>query len=707
MAPQGKRAKIGSACQRCRRQKLKCDIKRPCTLCARAGVECQTADQWRAVQPPQNNEREISTPKRKPVFGVELSEDVSSSEQPWSSSTMSLVQGAFHLHDSTTPDTSLTTALPGGGILNGPTSPTPGSPLPATIASRPRWLRSTMEDLVSLFPSHQVAALLVDTYFDRVHWFMLIFHQDDFRQTWQRMYDYPRDQVVDHFPNPGFISTFLVVIAIALQYAGTHRKRLLKGHGISPVNLKEKILSTTRAKILDIVSLRSLESVQTCILLGTYYLYHGSPELAWPVCGCGLRVAQAMNLHRKVSSTTPMTPEMHRRNEARKRCWWAIYEIETFCSMSYGYPHNINDSDCDVELLDPLAKSATGQSSASFDDTHQFPASLLSYKYLMSKLSILVKGILTDLYRLGPLKGKRHSGSWRREIPGPLQLKDLDVSMTYSSADEMDQDIGASGPRFEAHIYQLQALALELAYENARILVHRPLLAYKSISFGMREAQDNHNQAQGPLSLALQSCRDAALKTSKVEKTKIFSLATYTYSATFIGIHTFTAGVMLCILISNEPLGLHSPESKIGLRRLLGMQSKLKSQSNSTLATQGLAILERLARLVMEKELEEILRGSQIVPTLADPGWESLAQNSDDRDQVHTSKEPTGEPTVIYIDDPVMSQALYEFDQELSRNYLNPPPEPQFPDISGSASGFAPEQGWIWGIDSLALFPEL
>lgn len=68
--------------------------------------------------------------------------------------------------------------------------------------------------------------------------------------------------------------------------------------------------------------------------------------------------------------------------ETRKRCWWAIYEIETFCSMSYGYSRSIKDSDCDVELSDPLSKTSTGHSSTSLDETQQ--CSLLSYKYFMS-----------------------------------------------------------------------------------------------------------------------------------------------------------------------------------------------------------------------------------------------------------------------------------------------------------------------------------
>ncbi|KAB8234178.1 Zn(II)2Cys6 transcription factor domain-containing protein [Aspergillus alliaceus] len=32
------------ACDRCRRQKLKCDVEKPCSLCLRSGFDCVTAN---------------------------------------------------------------------------------------------------------------------------------------------------------------------------------------------------------------------------------------------------------------------------------------------------------------------------------------------------------------------------------------------------------------------------------------------------------------------------------------------------------------------------------------------------------------------------------------------------------------------------------------------------------------------------------------
>lgn len=92
---------------------------------------------------------------------------------------------------------------------------------------RPLAPTSSVAELTLLFPNYKAAALLMDTYFDRVHWFMLLFHQDEFRQRWQLLYRQQRSHHHSTAENLGFISTFPIVIAIGLQYAGAHRKYLI------------------------------------------------------------------------------------------------------------------------------------------------------------------------------------------------------------------------------------------------------------------------------------------------------------------------------------------------------------------------------------------------------------------------------------------------------------------------------------------------
>ncbi|KAJ5169853.1 fungal-specific transcription factor domain-containing protein [Penicillium coprophilum] len=638
-----------------------------------------------------------------------------SREQQWnSSSTMSLVTGAFHIHNTNTPDTSMTDAFPGGQ-----TNPAQSGARPSQNR-HPLAAQSPLVELISILPSFEVSSLLVDTYFDRAHWFMLIFHQDDFRKRWQQLYQNLTERSTGTNFNLDFTSTLLMAIVIGLQYVGPHRRELLAAHNVDAVTLKDSILNAVRAKMMDIISLGSLEAAQTCILLGTYYLYHGDPGLAWPICGCGLRIAQALNLHRKIDMTTSglasMSLEMRHRYETRKRCWWAIYEIETFCSMSYGYPQAIRDVDCDVHLLEPLP---VGELPASVNTRSQDRVSLLSYKYLMSKLSILTKTILNEMYGAnsntphrqdqpcrfsGCVSTQHHLAhmashfdaqlhEWKKEIPPQLHLNNPETtSIGYASIDEMDRDIGASGPKFENYIYQLQALALEIAYENAKILVHRPLLEYKRIP-------KNHT---GSLYQTLGPCRDAALKISEIGSASIFSLAADTYAAAFIGIHTFTAGVTLCILASIEPLTLESHKSKMGLHRLLGMQRTLAPKSQ--LAAQGLAILERLTKLVMEKELKQMLARND--------GQAAFESAPREESQNLSDVSVNDFANFDFMEDPTISQALSDFDKAISGR-ISPATDAVtddlerqlFPELWDTTNRFAEQQAWIWGGDCLAHFP--
>ncbi|KAB8262173.1 fungal-specific transcription factor domain-containing protein [Aspergillus pseudonomiae] len=706
---------------------------------------------------------------------------------------MALVDGAFHLHNAATPGSAATNAIPGAGLgdlvsdASGEETPTrnpnnvrsspASSRLPPIIRSLAYSSQSAVAELVSLLPDYQAAALLVDTYFDRVHWFMLIFHQDDFRRRWPKLYRSPNAWISSSSQNLGFISTFLMVIAIGIQYIGDHRRHLLSTYGIDPDILKERIFSAVRTRLLDIVSVGSLEVVQMCVLLGTYYLYHGAPRLAWPVCGCGLRIAQALGLHRKRPSSphqsSPKSTASRKQNEAKKRAWWAIYEIETFCSMAYGYPLSIKDSDCDVEPLDPTFNSPIGQSPSSFEEPLTGEASLLSYKYFMSKLSVITKDALSELYnvRLDSAEGSRLHHStldpsyvidrvrtidmklrhWNAEVPCRLRWDSITAAdVSYSSPQAVDRDIGASGPVFENHIYQLQALTLKLAYENAKILVYRPLLSYKVVSQSSnskpRGDTESTPRSMSPFRSSLQTCRAAAMSMAEIASHPIVDLISETYAAAFVSIHTFTAGVTLGILSSIDPLGPQSRDTKIGMHRLMGIQEKLKDRS--VLAAQGLEILQRLSRLVMEKELNVMLdvskpielskprdsegdnvasgwienpRPSEMLNSASDaPVSAAYTQRSgdltcpvpDQQSEASTANSMypfnmVNENALQYMEDPILSEAIYDFDQALSiyaprlsadpeesynASLIRPPTDEGFPIL---------EQTWIWGLENI------
>ncbi|PON24973.1 tall aerial hyphae-4 [Trichoderma gamsii] len=600
-----------------------------------------------------------------------------------------------------------------------------------------------------LLPDIKTATLLVNNYFDKIHWFVLVFHQREFRDQFQQLYASDWQNLDEQKCRLGFVSVFLAVCAVSIQYTSSDQKHNLEDTGIEQLVLQDEILDALRLKLIDIASLGSLESIQTCVLLGTYYLYHGQPELAWPICGCGLRIAQALNLHRQSSSgssTPDLDDPLQRAQESRKRCWWAIYDIETFCSMLYGFPLSISDRDCDVKPLHPYAVRSLDSPGDSVFRRAAGQPTLLSYKYFMVQLSIIVKAVLGDLYGLHrsseepQRRGDKYElkqlvetitrldarlQKWSQSLPVRLSLKEAIKASTSSVPNSLDRC-------FEDHLFQLQALALKLGFDNARILIYRPLLSYRRVATSHATSQSSvtqDRQATDPFQTSIQICRDAALQISLLGSLPIFQQVADTYAVSFVSQHLFTAGLTLSILTSLEPLSRESHESKMGLRRLMEMQTGLKSKS--IIAEQGFGILKTLMSLLLEKEAKKLLdfetkgTGDQILPnpqhliSLPQSPHQADIQASDQStvSPMETSKDiftsialPANSPSFVDNDnmlrfdigeDPSMIQALFNFEQGSEENtHANTSME-----LSGMASlidnSFGGQDlGWIWSIDS-------
>lgn len=601
-----------------------------------------------------------------------------------------------------------------------------------TRNGRPKVSQSAIRELSQLLPNREITYLLVDNYFDKIHWYMLLFHQHKFRNALSSLYldtssTAPATGRQDE-STAGYISVLLAVCALSLRYTSTAQREQLGKHTVNAESLRESILNTLRLRLLDNLALGSLEAVQLCVLLGSYYLYHGEPELAWPLCGCALRLAQALELHRR-----PM-PDMvsQHENEVRKRCWWAVHEIETYCSMIYGFPLSMSDSDCNTEPLDPSDQwsiAADGKPSSSRRPT------LLVYKCSMSALSKIIKSALEDLYRsrqkqhrseisavqnetslrLQFIRNKikalnKELGEWYDNLPPKLKMGKLSGLLVSKARADLENPT-PSHISFDEKLFKLQALALKLAFENARILIHRPFLLRRngeSGAFSSSTKKPTVSSFLESLSAYSRTCHDAALQISWAGHMPIFGDASTTYALNFIALHLLTAGVTLGIMTSLNPLSQESFEAKLGIRRIMEMQVALKP--DSIVADQGLQILRKLLLLVMKKETHSMLdfgpqgqrgdeRGSvqecqEGGNLLTGPGIsnenQAQAVESGARSDHFTSADQTSDMTTGFQPDALTQSIPFEFQQ----------PTPQSP---GSGDMLAVEQGMALNPRSLHL----
>lgn len=184
---------------------------------------------------------------------------------------------------------------------------------------------------------------------------------------------------------------------------------------------------------------------------------------------------------------------------------------------------------------------------------------------------------------------------WQQNLPSHLSFDRLNDLSTFSSTKEK--------------MHSLQALSLQLTYDNLMIVLHRPLLA------GRRSLERSIvPDAISPIPPSLDDMRDisfkrclrSALRISTLQqKPNLLSLARTTHLVSFLGMNLFTSSVVLFICALSDTLSDTAQEAKRGLKRTLQMQKSLSNYAS--LSMQCTTILEDLVQLILRKEMEEML----------------------------------------------------------------------------------------------------
>lgn len=412
------------------------------------------------------------------------------------------------------------------------------------------------------------------------------------------------------------------------------------------------MLEVLDSDILSIASTDSLRAAQTCVLLCTFHLFHGSPKTAWIVSGCGLRTARCLRLNEEwnMSPQDRHNPKKLYDIQSRKRCWWSLYEVETFCAMLHGFPVSR-----DLDVFDPgLFDFDIPGYDVSVEPDRRSGFDLLSYKFKMSNLSVINSRILHRLYgRDSAMAGALASGTnmerlnwitsqlnedlseWYQNVP--RQLRDYSCEFGLESCykiEQFERDIGADGVLFDRHLRQIQALSLNFAYENTRIMIHRPLLRHLASTAGAAGGPEGRPDIPVPIRTALEVCHDAALQTINLTTLPSFEYAIRTYAAHFMSAHLFTAAVVLSLTAILDPLSKHVTAAKKGLQMVIGLQ---KGGPERASLFSGLTnTLQRLTRAILDREYLAITRQAHS----SDPSTHSHPINQSTNERHMSSRVP-------------------------------------------------------------------
>jgi hypothetical protein len=501
-------------------------------------------------------------------------------------SAMSLARTVFGQHESS----------PQGGM-----SDIPGGTGHALASSD--WMLQSME-----MPAPPVVEALLGAYFDRAHWFILLFHETSFLERAHRLLAKPFWCQED----AGSVLTILMVAAVGAQCVLDDKTwsgyQVLKRHSADSKILLDQIISEARLHLVDILEDCKIETVQFCILLGTFYIYHGSPNLAWSVLGMSSRTAYALALHRD-----PSPSEDRISVEVRWRCWNHVKVAETFAAMIYGRPASVSPlfslsplpGDCeDVQIPHPLVDHpALNQMNISI--------SMLTFHNLKFKLYDIVCQTISSFRLLhldedsrrqdfgGLLQSNRHNeallAEWRGTLPPFFEYERWQSDDPFYEVEGIPTKLSRDLEKLK-RILVLQAVTLQVLYDSTIILIHRPVLEYSLSSPHGTPGLDSHS-----MSYSLDASVNAALRISRTP----FSLFEKELSVSFVLMHFFIAGVILCIPPTKQPFSVRAQEAKLGVLRIIRASKTVKHRSQ--IARHAQQLLTELIKITIQREMASAL----------------------------------------------------------------------------------------------------
>ncbi|KIV77329.1 hypothetical protein PV11_09133 [Exophiala sideris] len=644
-ASQPKRTR--QACIRCRRQKLRCDDHRPCSLCVRTGTECaETAERpkkIRKTREPKNldilprpgsknphqtdpfeNQQQVTignnvrpTPNTSQGSPQETSQESSPFNER--TSTVNLMEQVFRKHNAASAAADVVDALPD-------IRPEYNNRTAASNTYVP------VRQLIGMtLPPGPIVSVLLSSYLKNYHWHVMIFHAPTLINELQPILDngvVPKDRLT-------FLLLVLIILTLGARYVPLESAQEICP-GINVQELEATMKNKIEEHFIRTLDETTLESITFTLLVASYSLYNGEPKRAFKLIQAAIRDAQAVGLDRE--STWP-SDESEILREVRRRIWWTLYGCDGFVALIYGQPCIVHEPSCQLKMqkdIDDTYITCPGFESMEVRESETpEPVTILSYHRYKVRLYQIAEPITRSVYI--PRRAGMHDVvkqvqqiherlvEWHKGLPPELRLESLALV-------EVDPENAAT-----FNIFRLQALALQLSYDNMQLVLHRSLIAYDESRDSAGSSTTESARRNGDkvvinsvtatvIRSSRNQCWESAMRTSLLNQhPKVLDLVRTTPVAAYLAMQALTAGVMLGIFALSNPCSDRARKAKLGISRLVLMPSTIGFRDAAWY--QCANVLENLLRLILSEEMKVLVSGKrhsegsvQLVSTLAGIG---------------------------------------------------------------------------------------
>lgn len=141
-----------------------------------------------------------------------------------------------------------------------------------------------------------------------------VFHQESFQQRYEKLV---ASTLIPEGENRNFPWLVLLVLGLGAHYSSLNPSDAKTG---SLRQLSRDLLTHVEQKFLTIMDSPKLETVQICVLLGSFLLFNGRPTAGLVILAGGFKIAQVIGLNHE--SKWRGLSDVSR--ETRRRSWWAL-----------------------------------------------------------------------------------------------------------------------------------------------------------------------------------------------------------------------------------------------------------------------------------------------------------------------------------------------------------------------------------------------
>lgn len=285
----------------------------------------------------------------------------------------------------------------------------------------------------------------------------------------------------------------------------------------------------------------------------------------------------------------------------------------------------LNEKYCSVRQpidMEDNSQTCPGMDSLELRDDGEFlPVTIGSYNRYKAKLYIIAIPLMRDVYFSRHFSSeqlmrriKSYHGrllDWERSIPPELRLE------SYAGR--------VLGDDPTLRLFSIQAFTLRVSYDNVHLFLFRPFISLdrhqptpRCIDIAIQElsppessATDGSRAAASSASkrfiaIARSQCWTSAMRTSLIgQRLDVLKFVAHSFASVHVGVHAFSAGVMLSLLSLSDPLSSMAQESKRGMARLIQASSHL----DLTIWKQLADVLTELMHIIATEETKTLISG--------------------------------------------------------------------------------------------------